>query len=90
MLRDDGFAIVIEVTTDYEIALFVDGLQGRDLDTGDDRRIYGCYFTRSYLEEIINEADYKICLRQTDPALSTTAYVSIQKNKLEDLANNHH
>lgn len=75
LLRDDGLAILMEVTNDYEVALFVDGLQGRNLETGDERRIYGCYFTRSHLEEIIAESNYRICLRQTDPVLNTTTYV---------------
>ncbi|KAI6188362.1 Fatty acid synthase [Aphelenchoides besseyi] len=74
-LREDGFAIIMEVTNDYEIALFVDGLQGNDLETGDDRRVYGGYFTRSHLEDIIAEAGYRLCLRQSDPVLNTTTYV---------------
>lgn len=75
LLRDDGLAILMEVTNDYEIAFFIDGLQGRELDSGDSERVYGCYFTRSQLEEIIGESNYRICLRQTDPVLSTTTYV---------------
>ena len=44
LLRDDGFAIVNEVTKSHEIALIVHALQGYDIDMGDSERIYGAYF----------------------------------------------
>lgn len=75
LLRDDGLIILMEITNEYEIALFIDGLQGRDLDTGDSRRIYGSYFSQDHLKDIIVEANYRVCLRQTDPVLNTTTYV---------------
>ena len=42
---------------------------------GDDRRVYGAYFTRSHLEELIAEAGFRLCLRQADPSLNTTTYL---------------
>lgn len=42
LIRDDGFAIVIENTCEYELAFGVDALRRRQLPAiGDGNRIYG-------------------------------------------------
>ncbi|KAL3097970.1 hypothetical protein niasHT_027515 [Heterodera trifolii] len=82
LLRDDGMAIVNEVTRDYEIALLCDGLQGVDfgkVEGNSHQRIYGVYFHRDTLEKVFNEAGFRICFRQSDPNVPTTTYVIRKK-----------
>ena len=75
LLRDDGFAIVNEVTKDFEIALFVDALLENNIEKAGKNRVYGTYFTEAQLTEIFKEAGYRICIYQADPALLTSTYV---------------
>lgn len=62
LLRDDGLIIVNEVTKDYELSLFIDALQGIDMNISE--RIYGSYFNRETLEDVFEKANYRICYRQ--------------------------
>lgn len=73
ILRDDGFLIINEVTSDYEISFFVHGLLGTDLPE-DPARIYGVYYTQQQLTELFTK-NFKICMRQSDKDLNTTTYV---------------
>lgn len=56
LLRDDGFIIVSEVTGDFEISLFIDALQGVELNSREVSspysRIYGLYFNKATLEKV--------------------------------------
>jgi len=68
LLRDDGFVIVSEVTGDYEISLFIDALQGVELNSRDVSspisRIYGIYFNKATLEKVrVNFTSSPILLR---------------------------
>ncbi|CAD5216831.1 unnamed protein product [Bursaphelenchus okinawaensis] len=74
LLRDDGFMIINEFTKDYELAYFVQGLLGYNLPQ-DQNRAFGVYYTQSQLGTLFQDAGYRICLRQSDPSLSTTTYV---------------
>jgi fatty acid synthase len=75
MLREDGFAIVNEVTGDYEIALFVDALLEQSIQKSDNSRIYGTYLNNNQLLDIFKKAGYRMCNYQTDEALCTSTYV---------------
>lgn len=75
MLRDDGMIIVNEPTQHYEISLIVDAFRGVQLSTVDNNshtRQYGTYFTRSQLEEVFEQAGYRLCIRQV------TAFVNLR------------
>ncbi|KAJ1364192.1 hypothetical protein KIN20_024223 [Parelaphostrongylus tenuis] len=73
LLRDDGFAIVVEVTSDYELAAVIQGLFGQELFVAADRQM-GTYFTHEQLMHVFKESGFKLCNYQRDPALMTTAY----------------
>uniref|UniRef100_A0A915D6Q3 Fatty acid synthase n=1 Tax=Ditylenchus dipsaci TaxID=166011 RepID=A0A915D6Q3_9BILA len=77
MIRDDGFIIVNEVTTDYELALFIDGLMGVDLNNFEktSSRMYATYYSRQMLEEVFENAGYHLCFRQTDPSVGVTNFL---------------
>lgn len=62
MLRDNGLAIISELTQHYEIAYFVDALQGIKFDNNS--RAYGVYFDRESLEDVFAKVDLQICSRQ--------------------------
>ena len=67
LLREDGFAIVIEPTSDFEIALMAEALQGIDfnqIESNNYSRIYGVYFDRNTLERVFQEAGFRIAFRQ--------------------------
>jgi hypothetical protein len=75
LMRDDGLAIVIEVTSDYEIALVVDALVGVRLEAGDASRRLGSYLTHQQLIELFEATGYYLYSYQSDPSMMTTAYV---------------
>ena len=75
LLRDDGFAIVNEITREFEIALFVDAFRGKQISFNDPSRVYGVYFTDETLKGIFASAGYRICIFQSDPSLFTSTYV---------------
>ncbi|KJH41745.1 acyl transferase domain protein [Dictyocaulus viviparus] len=72
-LREDGFAIVVEVTSEYEVAAVIQGLFGHELSVATDR-LLGTYFTHEQLLQVFQEAGFKLCNYQRDPVLMTTAY----------------
>lgn len=76
LLRDDGFILLVEVTSQYEIALAAQGLLGQEIavnhNTG---RIYDVFLTHDQLKGIFEEAALKLCNYQRDPVLMTTTYV---------------
>ncbi|VDK81687.1 unnamed protein product [Gongylonema pulchrum] len=74
LLRDDGFIIVIETTSDYEIALAIQGLSGEPLSISDSGRIYGAYFTHEQLLALYKQCGFRLCNYQGDPSMMTTAY----------------
>ena len=66
LLRDDGLAILIELTTkDHEIALMADALQGFNLSqievNNDCSRVY---FDQETLGKFIEEAGFRVAYQQ--------------------------
>uniref|UniRef100_A0A915PSY3 Fatty acid synthase n=1 Tax=Setaria digitata TaxID=48799 RepID=A0A915PSY3_9BILA len=74
MLRDDGFVIVVETTSDYEIALAIQGLSAETISISDSGRIYGAYFTHDQLLKLFEKCGFRLCNYQTDPSMMTTMY----------------
>uniref|UniRef100_A0A8R1DF59 Fatty acid synthase n=1 Tax=Caenorhabditis japonica TaxID=281687 RepID=A0A8R1DF59_CAEJA len=74
LIRDDGFLLVVEVTSEYEIAFAIEALLGNEM-TGDAARKYNQFFSNDELLEMFKTAGFKLCNYQSDPALMTTAYV---------------
>ncbi|CAI4233223.1 unnamed protein product [Auanema sp. JU1783] len=74
LLRDDGMAIVVEVTSDYEIAMTIQGLLGNELPTAQGRE-YGLFYSHEQLLKIFEEAGYKLCIFQQDSSMMSTAYI---------------
>ncbi|EPB72575.1 Beta-ketoacyl synthase protein [Ancylostoma ceylanicum] len=74
LLRDDGFMIVIEVTSDYELANVIQGLFGQELYVSKERR-FGTYFTHEELLKLFKDTGFKLCNYQRDPALMTSSYI---------------
>ncbi|VDP12544.1 unnamed protein product [Onchocerca flexuosa] len=74
MLRDDGFIILVETTSDYEIALAIQGLSAETISISDSGRIYGAYFTHDQLLKLFEECGFLLCNYQTDPSMMTTMY----------------
>lgn len=70
LLRDDGFIMVIEPTSHYEIALAIQGLTGEELDTSDETkycgklRKWGMYFTNEQLLELFETCGFRLCNKQ--------------------------
>lgn len=62
MVRDDGFAIINEVTQNYEIALFFDALQGYKFEENN-LRAYDIYFDQTSLEDVFSKTNLRICSR---------------------------
>ncbi|VDP18356.1 unnamed protein product [Heligmosomoides polygyrus] len=73
-LRDDGFAMVIEVTQDYELAAVIQGLFGSELSVTTGRR-FGTYFTHEEMLKLFQDTGFKLCNYQRDPAMMTSSYV---------------
>ncbi|CAJ0579052.1 unnamed protein product, partial [Mesorhabditis spiculigera] len=73
LLRDDGFAIVTEYTSDFELAATVNTLLGEDIDVAESRQ-YGAYFTHEALVKVFEENGYRICNYQSDPIMMSTIY----------------
>lgn len=61
MLRDDGFIILVETTSDYEIALAIQGLSAETISISDSGRIYGAYFTHDQLLKLFEECEFRLC-----------------------------
>ncbi|MCP9266501.1 Fatty acid synthase [Dirofilaria immitis] len=74
MLRDDGFIILVETTSDYEIALAIQGLSAEVISVSDSGRIYGTYFAHDQLLKLFEECKFRLCNYQTDPSMMTTMY----------------
>lgn len=62
MVRNDGFAIINEVTQNYEIALFIDALQGIKFEENNSR-VYDIYFDCKSLEDVFVKSNLQICSR---------------------------
>lgn len=78
ILRDDGLIIVNEVSKDYEISLFIDVLQG--IDVNNSNQIYGSYFKRETLEKVFEEANYRICFRQVIIKILIVQYFNLDRS----------
>ncbi|VDN07232.1 unnamed protein product [Thelazia callipaeda] len=74
LLRDDGFITIIEPTSDYEIALAIQGLSGEPINISNFDRIYGSYFTHEHLLELFDKCGFRLCNYQTDSSMMTTMY----------------
>lgn len=59
-MRDDGMGMLIEVTSDYEIALTITGLTGRNVHV-EDGRVYGAFLTHEKIIHLIKENGFKLC-----------------------------
>lgn len=53
--------VIIEPTSDFEIALAIQGLLGEDLKIGDSHRKFGTYFTHENLVKIFSECNLRLC-----------------------------
>ncbi|WKY15735.1 hypothetical protein Q1695_000877 [Nippostrongylus brasiliensis] len=73
LLRDDGFAMIIEVTAEYELAAAIQGLFGNELSVTTARR-FGTYFTHDELMKLFHETGFKVCNYQRDPSLMMSSY----------------
>uniref|UniRef100_A0AC35TUX3 Carrier domain-containing protein n=1 Tax=Rhabditophanes sp. KR3021 TaxID=114890 RepID=A0AC35TUX3_9BILA len=75
VLRDDGFIIIAEYTSEFDVVACVESLNGREFDlTLKNDRSYGSFFTHEALLELYTKAGYVICNYQSDPSLMTTLY----------------
>lgn len=61
MLRDDGFIILVETTSYYEIALTIQALSKELMSFNDSDRIYGTYFTHDQLLKLFEECEFRLC-----------------------------
>ncbi|CAB3400922.1 unnamed protein product [Caenorhabditis bovis] len=77
LIRDDGFLLVIEVTSHYEIALAIEGLLGNDVavEVDENRRHYKAFLDHEQLLDIFQQAGLRLCNFQSDPTMMTTTYV---------------
>ncbi len=73
-MREDGLGIVVEVTSDYEIAVAIQGLLGNTLDIDSDDRIYGAYFSHEQLLKLFEEAGFRLLAFQVP--FSTSLFIS--------------
>ncbi|VDO39253.1 unnamed protein product [Haemonchus placei] len=86
LIRDDGFAIVVEVTSDYELAAAIQGMFGFELSVTTGRR-FGTYFTHDELLKLFRELDrdyawevpenWSLAEASTVPVVYTTAYYAL-------------
>uniref|UniRef100_A0A914ZHK0 Fatty acid synthase n=1 Tax=Parascaris univalens TaxID=6257 RepID=A0A914ZHK0_PARUN len=74
LLREDGFLILVEVTTQYEIALSIQGLLGTEMENLGEDRAFGTYYSHEQLLDIFKECDFRLCSFQTDEPMITTMY----------------
>ncbi|MFH4976009.1 hypothetical protein AB6A40_002718 [Gnathostoma spinigerum] len=79
ILRDDGFMMIVEPTSDYEVAIAIEGFLGNDINLQEEGRIYGRYFTHEQLMRLFAESDLRVVTYQTDPSMMTTVY-ALRKN----------
>lgn len=61
LLRDDGFLIVTEITSDFEIAFVNEGLFEGEFGFDDNNRKYGAYFTHEQLMDVFKECGLNVC-----------------------------
>uniref|UniRef100_A0A0N5ABV4 Fatty acid synthase n=1 Tax=Syphacia muris TaxID=451379 RepID=A0A0N5ABV4_9BILA len=74
LLRDDGFLIVTEITSDFEIAFVNEGLFEGEFGFDDNNRKYGAYFTHEQLMDVFKECGLNVCNYQSDISMMTTMY----------------
>uniref|UniRef100_A0A913I721 Fatty acid synthase n=1 Tax=Strongyloides stercoralis TaxID=6248 RepID=A0A913I721_STRER len=75
-LRNDGFIIVNEYTSDFEFIAGIEILNGRKLSlNNDNERVFGAFYTHEKLIKLFEEAGVTISCYQTDPSMITTMYV---------------
>jgi hypothetical protein len=79
-MRVDGFALVIEVTSSFDLAFVIESLTlVPDLDTLADApksdRVHGLYMTHDQWLVVFDECGFDVCVFQTDTAFMTTLYV---------------
>uniref|UniRef100_A0A914S4R3 Fatty acid synthase n=1 Tax=Parascaris equorum TaxID=6256 RepID=A0A914S4R3_PAREQ len=66
LLREDGFLILVEVTTQYEIALSIQGLLGTEMENLGEDRAFGTYYSHEQLLDIFKECDFRLCSFQSN------------------------
>lgn len=74
LIREDGFLLVVEVTSQYEIALSIEALLGSEIAEEKSRR-YNQFFTHEQLLEMFGKTGFRLCNYQSDPSLMTTMYI---------------
>ena len=79
-MRVDGFAIVAEVTSNFDLAFVIESLTlDTDLDTPANAprsdRVHGLYMTHDQWLAVFEECGFDVCVFQTDSAFMTTLYV---------------
>ncbi|CAI5456722.1 unnamed protein product [Caenorhabditis angaria] len=75
LIRDDGFIIITEVTSQFEVALAIEALLGVDVAVShEEDRHYKRFFSHEQLLKIFKESGYKLCSYQSDPSTMTTTY----------------
>nr|AXS78290.1 fatty acid synthase [Anisakis simplex] len=74
LLRDDGFVVVVEVTRDYEVALTIEGLYGKQIEKLGEDRAFGRYYSHEQLLDIFKQCNFRLCSYQTDEPMLTTMY----------------
>uniref|UniRef100_A0AC35U6Z3 Carrier domain-containing protein n=1 Tax=Rhabditophanes sp. KR3021 TaxID=114890 RepID=A0AC35U6Z3_9BILA len=75
ILRDDGFIIIVDYTSEFDLIATVEALNGRDFDLSlKNGRSYGSFFTHDALVKLFTEAGFVICNYQSDPSIMSTVY----------------
>ncbi|GMR46684.1 hypothetical protein PMAYCL1PPCAC_16879, partial [Pristionchus mayeri] len=74
IMRDDGFAIVVETVKDHALNAAVQAFLVEELAVSSSRA-FSTYYTDSELRGIFTLAGFQLCNYQTDEACSTTAYL---------------
>ncbi len=76
LIRDDGFLVICEPTSDFELALMVEGLQGSLLPaSGDGSRIYGMFLKHQDWVKLFEDTGFKITHIQSDICMISTVYM---------------
>lgn len=61
MLRDDGLLIITEITSDYELAMVMQGLLEGEKTFANENRKYGAYYTHKQMLSFFEECNLKLC-----------------------------
>ncbi len=76
LMRDDGFLVICEPTSDFELALMIEGLQGSLLPaSGDGSRVYGTFLKHQDWVKLFKDAGFKITHIQSDICMISTVYM---------------